>query len=135
MYIIPYCLLGRLHSACMSAVSDMVRICTCVNKVKYKTNYIYLAMPFCRNIAALTNCTVIRRQSYCDVFYDQAAQTCFQTCPCIKRFGVLTPHVLKSSPIAYASIIKNEINKKCSCRPANLIRLRRRFPVTRCTMF
>ena len=35
----------------------------------------------------------------------------------------------------YASVIKNEINKKCSCRPANLIRLRRHFLVTRFTMF
>ena len=94
------------------------------------TNYIFLTMPVCRNTAALTNCTVIRRQSFLDVFSDQAAQTCFQTCPCIKRFAVLMPHVLNK----VVQLHMNEINKKCSCRPANLIRLHRRIPVTRFTM-
>ena len=33
---------------------------------------------------------------------------------------VLATPAEQSSPIAYASIIRNKINKKCFCRPVNV---------------
>ena len=120
----------------MSVVSDMVRIRTCV---RIKSNVIphykavqsdfdiccthvtdYLSHDaILPNTAALTNCTVIRRQSFCcaDMFSDWSLH---QTVRC-----TYATRAEQRSPITY-----ERDNKKCWCGPTNLIRLRRRFPVT-----
>ena len=100
------------------------------------TNYIYLTMPFCRNIAALTNCTVIRRQiDLWRIFWSSCADIFSDLSLHLTVCGTNATRAEQSSPIAYASIRKNQIKEKGSCRPANVNRLRRCFPVTRLTMF
>ena len=67
----------------------------------------------------LLHCLLIINDSFYNVFSDQAAQTCFRTCPCIIRFAVLTPSVLNDiRPTVYVSMIKHEMYKICFCRPA-----------------
>ena len=145
MFITPYGLLGRQRLICVctrTCLYEKANIyCTHVKNDIFSHNTIppkYLFTDFC-TVFWLSN------DLFWNVFSDQAAQTCFWTCPFTIRFAALMPRMLnKIVQQRMSQSLSTRLTKSVSGDPQMwrylsethfLTRLPRCFAITRFTMF